>query len=163
MLQLLLDEHISPKVSAEIRRRDPTLTVHAMSEWESGAFLGQQDPVCLREAAAQSLTLVTYDLRTIPPLLKIWAEEGQTHGGVILVDGKTIALGDIGGLTSALLVWQRKDENGIGQIASPFCGDSLYSAVSGRFHIRHKSDRSSMLRMNPCRSSCSRRRLSRNT
>ena len=54
------------------------------------------------EAAKQRLTLVTYDRRTIPPLLKIWAEEGQEHGGVIFVDEKTISPGDIGGLVRAL-------------------------------------------------------------
>ena len=36
----------------------------------------------------QKLTLVTYDRRTIPPLLKDWAEEGRPHAGVIFVDEK---------------------------------------------------------------------------
>jgi hypothetical protein len=54
-----------------------------MVEWEDGYFLGQEDSACLREAAAQGLTLVTHDRRTIPPLLKTWAEEGRTHGGVV--------------------------------------------------------------------------------
>jgi hypothetical protein len=47
-----------------------------------GIFLGQEDSPCLREAAAHGLTFVTYERRTIPPLLKIWAEEERTHGGV---------------------------------------------------------------------------------
>ena len=54
-------------------------------------------------AAEQGLTLVTYDRRTIPPLLKIWAEEGRRHGGVVFVDEKTISPADIGGLVRALL------------------------------------------------------------
>ena len=56
----------------------------------------------LHEAAVQKLTLVTYDRRTIPPLLKQWAEEGRSHGGVIFVDEKTISPADIGGLVKAL-------------------------------------------------------------
>ena len=40
--------------------------------------------------------------RTIPPLLKAWAEEGRPHGGVIFVDEKTISPADIGGLVWAL-------------------------------------------------------------
>ena len=40
--------------------------------------------------------------RTIPPLLKTWAEEGRTHGGVIFVDERTISPADIGGLVRAL-------------------------------------------------------------
>jgi len=73
-----------------------------MSEWEGGAFLGQDDSTCLGIAATQGLTLVTYDRRTIPPLLKIWAEEERAHGGVIFVDEKTISPADIGGLIRAL-------------------------------------------------------------
>jgi hypothetical protein len=103
MLKLLLDEHISPGVSIGLRR-GRAIVVHAMTDWEGGAFLGQDDAVCLREAAAQGLTLVTCDRRTSPPLLKTWAEEGRSHGGVIFVDEKTISPADIGGLISALAV-----------------------------------------------------------
>jgi hypothetical protein len=74
-----------------------------MAEWEDGNFLGQEDSACLLEAAAERLTLVTYDRRTIPPLLKTWAEEGRKHGGVIFVDEKIISPADIGGLVWALL------------------------------------------------------------
>jgi len=69
---------------------------------KNGHSLGQDDFCCLREAAAQGLILVTYDRRTIPPLLKTWAEEDRTHGGVIFVDEKTISPADIGGLVRAL-------------------------------------------------------------
>jgi hypothetical protein len=73
-----------------------------MVEWEGGSFLGQDDSACLREAAAQELTLVTYDRRTIPPLLKAGAEEERPHGGMIFVDEKSISPADIGGLVRAL-------------------------------------------------------------
>jgi hypothetical protein len=102
MLKLLLDEHISPDVANGLRRRNRALEVHYMMEWESGRFLGQDDRACLREAAAQRLTLITYDRRTIPPLLKTWGEEERAHGGVIFVDEKTISPADIGGLVRAL-------------------------------------------------------------
>jgi hypothetical protein len=102
MLKLLLDEHVSPDVAKGLRRRDRTITVYAMTEWEDGSFLGQEDSACLKEASAQRLTLVTYDRRTIPPLLKVWAEEGRHHAGVIFVDDKTIAPSSIGGLVLAL-------------------------------------------------------------
>ena len=102
MLKLLLDEQISPDVANGLRRRNRAIDVRYMVEWEEGHFLGQEDSACLREAAAQGLTLVTYDRRTIPPLLKTWAEEERTHGGVIFVDEKTISPADIGGLVWAL-------------------------------------------------------------
>ena len=49
----------------------------------------------------QGLTLVTYDRRTIPPLLKTWADESRTHGRVF-VDEKAISPADIGGLVLRL-------------------------------------------------------------
>jgi len=102
MLKLLLDEPMAPAVADGLGRRNPKLVVHAMSEWEGGIFLGREDAACLEEAARQGLTLVTYDRRTIPPLLKTWAEEGRRHGGVIFIDEKTISPADIGGLVGAL-------------------------------------------------------------
>lgn len=102
MLNLLLDEHISPDVADGLRARTKRLVVYALAEWENGPFLGQEDALCLREAARKRLTLVTYDRRTIPPLLKAWAEEGQNHGGVIFVDDKTLSPANIGGLIRAL-------------------------------------------------------------
>ena len=108
MLKLLLDEHISPDVATGIQRRNRSLVthpivIHCMAQWEGGNFLGKEDFVCLLEAAKQHLTLVTYDRRTIPPLLKLWAEEERSHGGVIFVDEKTILPADIGGLVRALV------------------------------------------------------------
>jgi hypothetical protein len=111
MLKFLLDEHISPDVAIGLRRRNRTIEVHDMVEWENGHFLGEEDSSCLREAAAQGLTLVTYDRRTIPPLLKTWAEEERTHGGVIFVDDKTISPADIGGLVRALTRLARETWN----------------------------------------------------
>ena len=111
MLKLLLDEHISPRVAAGLRRLDPKIIVRSMPEWEDGAFLGQEDSACLQEAANQKLTLVTYDRRTIPPLLKDWAEEGRQHAGVIFIDEKTISPADIGSLVHSLglLVKEARD------------------------------------------------------
>jgi hypothetical protein len=102
MLKLLLDEHISPKVAEGLCRRNRALLVRFIAEWENGEFLGPDDAACLTHAAAQGLTLVTYDRRTIPPLLKSWAEQGRGHGGVIFVDEKTIAPSEVGSLVHAL-------------------------------------------------------------
>ena len=108
MLKLLLDEHVSPEVANGLRLRAKGLFVCALGEWQEGRFLGLPDDVLLKAAAAEHLTLVTYDRRTIPPLLKVWAEEGREHGGVILVDNRTIPASDIGGLVKALrAVWHQ--------------------------------------------------------
>ena len=55
------------------------------------------------EAYRQGLTLVTYDTKTIVPLLKMWGEQGVTHGGVIFVKASAIAPHNIGGLMRALV------------------------------------------------------------
>jgi hypothetical protein len=104
MMKLLLDEHISPDVAAGLRRRMQALVIYSMVDWDGGNFLGEEDSGCLQEAFVQKLTLVTYDRRTIPPLLKRWAEEGRSHAGVILVDEKTISPAVIGGLVKALAI-----------------------------------------------------------
>jgi len=111
MLKLLLDEHISPHVANGLRRRVRTTEILYLAEWEDGRFLGQDDHACLRAASAQHLTLVTYDRRTIPPLLKIWAEEGRTHCGVVFIDEKTISPADVGGLVRALTALARETRN----------------------------------------------------
>lgn len=65
-------------------------------------MLGADDATCLERVAEQGLTLVTYDRLTIPILLKTWAQEERSHGGVIFVDQRTISLPDVGGLVWAL-------------------------------------------------------------
>ena len=102
MLKLLLDEHISPRVAKGLHHRYRWLTVEFMAEWENGRFLGQDDSECLEHAEERGLTLVTYDRRTIPPLLKDWAEAGRKHAGVIFVDEKTVSPSDIGVQVRAL-------------------------------------------------------------
>ena len=102
MLRLLLDEQISPDVAAGLRRKHKDVKAVALAEWEGGRFLGQPDEAVLTGAATQGLTLVTYDRKTIPPLLKIWSEAERDFGGVVFVDEKTIRPSDLGGLIHAL-------------------------------------------------------------
>ena len=107
MLQLLTDEQISPAVARQAPNRCRGIPITAMQAWEGGHFLSASDELVLQEAHRQKLTLVTFDLRTIPPLLRLWAEQGIDHGGVILVDERTISQSDIGGLVAALCaVWK---------------------------------------------------------
>src|SRR5579862_6951274 len=77
-----------------------------MGKW---VFLGTGRLRWFAQSRRPGLTLVTYDQRTIPPLLKIWTEEEErTHGGVVFVDEKTISPADIGGLIWALSRLARK-------------------------------------------------------
>jgi len=103
MIGLLLDEHLSPDIAAGLRRFNPAIVVHSMREWRGGKLLGHHDAEVLAEAAREELTLVTYDCKTIPALLKSWQEQGRSHAGVIYVSQRTMSSDDIGALVRALL------------------------------------------------------------
>jgi hypothetical protein len=112
-VKLLLESHISPAVARVLRRRCPSLVVLHLRDWRQGRFLPAPDPDLLAEAAQDGLTLVTHDLKTIPPLLRRLAEEGQHHAGVILIDDATISSWNVGEVAATLAaLWRahgRKD------------------------------------------------------
>ena len=66
MLKFLLDEHISGDIADSLRSREGKWVILSLAEWEQGRFLAETDLSILEEATKQGLTLVTYDLRTIP-------------------------------------------------------------------------------------------------
>ena len=107
-LSLLLDENISQTVAAQVRHHRPALVVESVHTWRDGAFEGHPDRTLLLAARAEGLTLVTYDQKTIPPLLAELYADGESHAGVIFVDDRTIPGSDFGTLTRALiLLWER--------------------------------------------------------
>ncbi|MGK7874125.1 MAG: DUF5615 family PIN-like protein [Xenococcaceae cyanobacterium] len=103
MLSFLLDEHISPEIAEQIARKRPSIPVFVVASWQEGRLLGMPDELLLEAAAEASLTLVTYDQKTIPPILCEWGEAGRTHGGVIFVDYQSIPPSNFGGLVRALI------------------------------------------------------------
>jgi len=69
---------------------------------------GEPDDTLLRMAQQEGWTLVTYDQRSIRPLLKQWSAAGQSHAGVVFVDQRTCAPDDYGGLARSLsALWER--------------------------------------------------------
>lgn len=107
MLHLLLDEHLPPAIVEHLQRRNPRIGIVSLQRWEAGAYLGVADDVLLAAAYQQQLTLVTYDRRTIAPLLKSWGEQEIPHGGIVFVNTRTFAPQNVGGLVGALAeLWQ---------------------------------------------------------
>jgi predicted nuclease of predicted toxin-antitoxin system len=89
----LLDEHISRRVVPALRRKG--VDVLGLREWREGSMLGADDEEILAVALPEGRSLVTYDLRTMPPLLRRLAEAGTQHAGVILISVKTVAQDDV--------------------------------------------------------------------
>jgi hypothetical protein len=111
MLRLLLDAHISPAVVRQLSVRTPGIKVVALKDVENGKYRSANDEELLLFASQTGQTLVTYDLRTIAPLLRLWGEQGLAHSGVIFINSKTICQNDLGGLVNALAwLWQQEKD-----------------------------------------------------
>jgi hypothetical protein len=124
MLSLLLDQHISAEIAEQIRVKRPEIPILSLYEWREGAFVGIADPLILHAAAEDRMTLVTYDRKTIPPVLVEWGTSGISHGGVVFVDNLTIASNDFGRLVRGLIYyWDQEHEsdwaNRIGFLPAP--------------------------------------------
>ena len=111
MLRLLLDEQMDPEIVEQMRATYPAIPITSLHTWEEKRFLHTDDEVILMEAYRQGFTLVTYDTKTIAPLLKVWGEQGIAHSGVIFVKASIIAQDNIGGLMRALAgLWTQYGE-----------------------------------------------------
>lgn len=85
------------------------MEVVVLADWQNGMFLGADDQALLLAGRESGWVLVTYDQRTILPLLKVWGESAVRHGGLVFVDEKTLRPDDIGGLLHALcFLWDRE-------------------------------------------------------
>jgi hypothetical protein len=102
-LSLLLDEQMSPEVAVQMQKKRPDVSVMSVQVWRNGLLRGQPDERILRAATEEGLTLVTYDLSTILPILTEWGEAGEDHAGVIFIDNLSISQRDLGGQIAALI------------------------------------------------------------
>lgn len=109
MLAPLLDENISRVIARQINIRRPEIRIQSIFEWRGGTLLNQPDHLILQAATEDGLTLVTYDLQTIRPLVAEWVASGITHTGVIFVDERTIPSDNFGLLIRAIeVLWDRE-------------------------------------------------------
>jgi hypothetical protein len=103
MLSLLLDENISDEIARQVAAKRPDIAIFTAHDWEGGRLRGVSDEVVLRATAEAGLTLVSYDVNTIPLLLVRLANEAFVHGGIVFVHSATIRSNDYGRLVRALI------------------------------------------------------------
>jgi hypothetical protein len=99
-VKLLLDEDLSPELAEALVRAG--IEAVALQAWEGGRLLGAGDDRILAAATADGRILLTADRRSLMPLLSRWAEEGRSHGGIIIVPGSETHRERIGGTVRAL-------------------------------------------------------------
>ena len=111
MLSLLLDENLSPEIAKQIAEKRPDIQVVSVHHWHKGQFMAQRDEAILAAAMQEGLTLVTYDQKTIFPVLVQWGQAGTSHGGVIFVDDRTISGNNFGALVHGLIaLWDASQQ-----------------------------------------------------
>lgn len=104
MLALLLDENLSDEIARQVTAKRPDIPIFSAHTWEGGRLRSVSDEAVLRTAAEAGLTLVTYDVNTIPILLVRLANEEFVHGGIVFINHATMRSNDYGSLVRALIL-----------------------------------------------------------
>ena len=108
MIRLLLDEHFPHALVGAVTRLEPEVPIQSLHGWRAGGFLHCPDDQILAAAAEDGLTLVTFDITTIPSVLQDMAVGGSHHGGVIFVPSRRMAQNDYGRIAKRLVtLWRR--------------------------------------------------------
>ena len=101
-MNLLLDEHIWPGVTAMIKASLPQVQVESIHDFRGGRLMNCEDGIILRECLNGEWTLVTFDVNTIPAILGEMAVNQEDHSGVVFVSSKSFAQNDHSALAKAL-------------------------------------------------------------
>ena len=103
MLAFLTDEHISHVVAEQVQKKRANIRIESVLQWRNGTLRQTADDLILAAAQEERLTLVTYDQKTIPPILVELAMNDGHHSGVVFVDRNSLSSENIGGLVQALI------------------------------------------------------------
>jgi len=89
-MKVLLETHIAKATVGAIAKAAPDIEAQHLARWRDGPMRSASDAELLTACHEEGRVLVTFDLRTIPSLLRQWAAEGRNHSGVIFGDDKTL-------------------------------------------------------------------------
>lgn len=99
-MRLLLDEHYSPAIARELRRRGH----EAVSVVEREDLVERPDHELLTQAGSERLAVVTKNARDFVPLARRAAASGASHYGIVLSSPRAMprSAGTIGVFVGAL-------------------------------------------------------------
>lgn len=89
-MKLLLDVHIAKASVSALKKMAPHLQAEHISLWRGGSLLQAEDAEILAACHTEKRVLVTYDLATIPDLLRRWMQEDRPHSGLLFADKNTV-------------------------------------------------------------------------
>ncbi len=111
MLSFLLDEQISPEIAKQIKKKRLDIEIFTIYTWQKGYYLGVSDEVILKVSAKEELTLITYDQKTIPPILFEWGQANINHAGVVFIDYRSITPNNFEALVRAIIwLWDTQNQ-----------------------------------------------------
>lgn len=97
-MRLLLDEQISVKVAERLRARDHDV----IAVTEDPTLRGMSDPELFAAAQVQERAIVTYNRDDFLALVDEYAQRGQAHNGVVIVNPRRIPSRDLSRLADSL-------------------------------------------------------------
>ncbi len=89
-MKLLTDVHVARATLGALRKLAPGIETEHIAGWRSGALLHATDDEILLACGTEKRVFLTYDLATIPDLLRRWIAEERSHSGVIFADENTV-------------------------------------------------------------------------
>ena len=101
-MKLLLDVHVAKAAIGALRKAAPLVHAEHISHWRGGAFLRAEDAEILAACHAEKRVFITYDLATIPDLLRRWMAEDRPHSGIVFADENTVKPNAPGEVASAI-------------------------------------------------------------
>ena len=104
MFALLLDENLSPEIARQVTKKRPDIQLMSVHHWHEGIYKGHPYEAILIAATKEGLTLVTYDQKTILPVLVQWGAAGNDRAGVVFIDDHSISNNNFGALVRGLIM-----------------------------------------------------------
>lgn len=87
---MLFDVHVTRAAVSALRKIAPQIQAEHIARWRDGAFLRAEDDEVLAACRDENRVFVTYDLATVPDLLRRWSSEERPHSGIFFGDENTV-------------------------------------------------------------------------